>query len=395
MGIKFIDQVDIKNKKVLARFDFNVPLKNGKILDDSRIRAAIPTIRHILEHKGKLIACSHLGKPKGKVVKELSLSPVGKRLEELLEINVDMAKDCIGEEVQSLVNDLNPGEVLLLENLRFHEGETKNSPEFSKELAKLGEIYLNDAFGVVHRSHASVVGVTEYIDIVCAGFLIKKEIEYLSNYLKDPARPFVLITGGAKVSTKLGILNSLMHKVDRILIGGAMANTFRISQGYPIGKSIYEKKLIEEAREIIAKARENNVGFYLPVDYILGKDIEQEVPMGVYPYQNVDPEGKIFDIGPATHTLFSEVLRDAKTIVWNGPMGAFENPTFSQGSFGIAQSVAAIDGTTIVGGGDTDNLIHGCKLQDKITFISTGGGSFLEFLEGKKLPGLQALGFYD
>lgn len=220
-------------------------------------------------------------------------------------------------------------------------------------------------------------------------------MEYLSNYLANPERPFVLIAGGAKVSTKLGVLNNLMEKVDRVLIGGAMANTFRKAQGYPIGRSIFEEELLGDALKIIEKAKEKGVGFYLPVDYIMGKDLNDEVPLGGFPYQNLDTEGKIFDTGPATHTLYSEVLKDAGTVVWNGPMGAFENPTFSQGSFGIAQSVAAVSGVTIVGGGDTDNLIHKCKLQDKITFISTGGGSFLEFLEGKELPGLKALGLYD
>jgi phosphoglycerate kinase len=395
MAMKFIDEIEIKNKKILGRFDFNVPIKNGEIQDDSRIRAAIPTITYILKNGGRLIACSHLGKPKGKVVEELSLRPVAKRLEELLNKPVKMAPDCIGDEVISLVNSLKEGGLLLLENLRFHPGETENDPEFSRELSKLGDVYLNDAFGVVHRSHASVVGVTEHIKEVCAGFLIKKEVEYLSNYLKNPKRPFVLIAGGVKVSTKLGILNSLMDKVDRILIGGAMANTFRKSQGYPVGRSMVENDLIDDAKEIIERAKNKGVGFYLPVDYVLGKEINDEIPMGVYPYQNIDPEGKIFDIGPATHTLFAEVLKDAHTVVWNGPLGAFENPTFSQGSFGVAQSVAAVDGITIVGGGDTDNLIHGCNLQDKITFISTGGGSFLKFLEGKKLPGLKVLGLYD
>ncbi len=393
--MKFIDEVDIRGKKILGRFDFNVPLKDGEIQDDARIKAALPTIEYILKQGGKLIACSHLGKPKGKVVPELSLAPVAKRLGELLKKEVKMAPDCIGEEVQKMSETLDEGDVLVLENLRFHSGEKKNDLQFSKELASLAQTYVNDAFGVVHRAHASVVGVPELMDVVCAGFLIKKEIEYLNNYLKDPEKPYVLIAGGAKVSTKLGILRSLMDKVDRIIVGGAMANTFRKAQGYSIGSSIYEEDLLEVAKEVLDKAHEKGVSFYLPVDYVLGKDIDNEVPLGVCPFQDVPGEGNIFDIGPATHTLFAEVLKDARTVVWNGPMGVFENPSFSQGSFGMAHSVAAVEGVTIVGGGDTGSLIHKCKLQDKITFISTGGGSFLEFLEGKELPGLRALGFYE
>ncbi len=395
MPIRFIDEIDVKGKRVLGRFDFNVPIKDGEIKDDSRIRAAIPTIKYVIEKGGKLIACSHMGKPKGKFVKELSLTPVAKRLSELLNIDVKMAPDCIGDEVLNMVNSMGEGDILLLENLRFHEGETKNDKDFSKELAKLGDIYLNDAFGVVHRAHASVVGVTEFIKDVCGGFLIKKEVEYLNNYLKNPERPFLLIAGGAKVSTKLGILHSLLNKVDRVIIGGAMANTFRKAQGCEVGESLVEEDLIPDAKNIMDLAKEKKVSFYLPVDYVMGKDVNDLTPMGTYPYQDVDSKGKILDIGPATLVLFSEVIKDAKTIVWNGPMGAFENPTFSQGSFGIAQVVAANEGVKIVGGGDTDNLIHSCKLEDKITFVSTGGGSFLEFLEGKQLPGLKALGLYD
>ncbi len=393
--MKFIDEIDIKGKRILGRFDFNVPLSAGEIQDASRIKAALPTIEYILKQGGRLIACSHLGKPKGKVVSELSLRPVARKLEELLSVEVKMAPDCIGEDVEKMVSDMGEGEIVVLENLRFHEGETKNDPLFSKALASLGEIYMNDAFGVVHRAHASVVGVPEQMQEVCAGFLIKKEIEYLNNYLSKPEHPYVLIAGGAKVSTKLGILNSLMEKVDRIIVGGAMANTFRKAEGYGIGASIYEEELVDKAKEIIEKARERGTSFYLPVDYVLGKDIKNEAPLGVCPYQDVSEDGKIFDIGPASHTLFAEVLKDARTVVWNGPMGVFENPSFSQGSFGLAHSVAAVEGVTIVGGGDTDNLIHRCNLADKITFISTGGGSFLEFLEGKQLPGLKALGLYE
>ncbi len=389
--MRYVNEIDLKGKKVLVRLDFNVPLKDGKIQDDNRIKAALPTIKYLIDQGAKLILCSHLGKPKGKVVPDLSLTPVANRLSELLKKEVKMAPSVVGKETEALVENLKEKEILLLENLRFHPGETKNDPEFSKELAKLADVYVNDAFGVVHRAHASVVGVTEYIKEKCAGFLIKKEVEYLRDSLESPKRPFVLISGGAKVSTKIGVINNLILKVDRIIIGGAMANTFRKAQGYPIGKSLVEEDYLEEAKRILNKAKELNVGFYLPVDYVMGESPDAEKPSGVFPYQNIDQQSMILDTGPASHVLFSEVLKEAKTVVWNGPMGAFENPAFSQGSFGLAQSVSSVDGLVIVGGGDTDALIHKCNIQDKVSFISTGGGSFLEFLEGKELPGLKAL----
>ncbi len=389
--MKYIDEVNLKGKRVLARLDLNVPLKDGKVQDDSRIKAALPTIEYLIKQGAKIILCSHLGKPKGKIVPELSLKPVAKRLSELLGKEVKMAPNVVGEEVKKLVEDLKEGDVLLLENLRFHPGETKNDPDFSKELASLADVYVNDGFGVVHRAHASVVGVPKLVDVKCAGFLIKKEIEYLKDALQSPKRPFVLIAGGAKVSTKIGVINNLISKVDRIIIGGAMANTFRKAQGYPVGKSLVEDEYLDKAKEILKKAKDLKVALYLPVDYVMGESLEAEKPLGTFPYQNIDENGMILDTGPATHVLFSEVLKDAKTVVWNGPMGAFENPAFSQGSFGLAQAVASVDGLVIVGGGDTDALIHKCNIQDKISFISTGGGSFLEFLEGKELPGLKAL----
>lgn len=390
--MQYIDQIPLKGQRVLARVDFNVPLdKQGKITDDSRIKAALPTLQFILQQGGKLILCSHLGKPKGQRRPELSLKPVAIRLEELLGEKVLLAPDCIGPEVEKLANDLQPGEILLLENLRFHAGETKNDPDFSEQLSRLADVYVSDAFGVVHRAHASVAGITRFVKVKAAGFLLKKEIEYLDQALAKPKQPFVLISGGAKVSTKLGILNNLLDKVDRIIIGGAMANTFLKAQGFTVGRSLVEDDLLEDAKKIMELAKAKKVGFYLPVDFILGKGLDDKQPLGIAPFQNVLEEAMILDTGPATHALFSEVLRDARTVVWNGPMGAFENPTFSQGSFGLAQSVASVQGLTIVGGGDTDALIHQCNLVDKISFISTGGGSFLEFLEGKKLPGIVSL----
>ncbi len=387
----FIDQIELQGKRILGRFDFNVPIKDGQISDDSRIRAALPTIHYIIEHGGSLVACSHLGKPKGKKDASLSLKPVAERLSQLLERDVQLASDCIGPEVKSEAQSMQPGQVLLLENLRFHEGETANDPDMSQELAELADVYMNDAFGVVHRKHASVFGVVEHMGTSCGGLLLKKEIEYLGKALANPDRPFVLIAGGAKVSSKLGILTNLLDKVNRVIIGGAMANTFRWAQGYQVGRSKIEDDLKDEALDVLDKARQQQVSLYLPVDYVLGQDVDAARLSKVTPYQDVQEDLMILDTGPATHALFSEVLKDASTVVWNGPMGAFENPTFSQGSVGLAHTVANLSATTIIGGGDTDALIHKCKLESQVSFISTGGGSFLEFLEGKELPGLSAL----
>jgi phosphoglycerate kinase len=389
--MRSVKDMDVRNKRVLIRCDFNVPMKNGSIEDDSRIQATLPTLQYLLEQGARVVACSHLGKPKGERKAELSLAPVASRLGELLNREVHMAPDCIGPEVADQVAGLEPGQIMLLENLRFHGGETANEAEFSRQLAELADIYVNDAFGVVHRAHASVAGVTEHIDHRCAGLLLSKEVDYLTQATAQPEHPYVLISGGAKVSSKIGILTNLMDKVDRIIIGGAMANTFRKSQGYGVGSSKTEDDMLDQAAAILDKAKANRVSFYLPVDYVTGSDLEAASPGGVVPFQDVPGQEMILDTGPASHTLFSEVLKDAKTVVWNGPMGAFENPAFSQGSFGLAQTVAGLEATTIVGGGDTDSLIHKCGLQDKISFISTGGGSFLEYLEGKELPGLKAL----
>ena len=388
----YLDQIQLSGKRVLVRSDLNVPIEEGTIRDDNRIRASLPTYEYILNQGGSLVVCSHLGKPKGQKDPSLSLQPVATRLQELLGREVQMAPDCVGDEVQSMAEGLQPGQILMLENLRFHAGETKNDPDFSRQLASLAGVYVDDAFGVVHRAHASVVGVTEHVQTVCAGLLLQKEIEYLGKALVDPDHPFVLVAGGAKVSTKLGILTNLLDKVDRIIVGGAMANTFLRSMGVLVGSSKVEEDLVDQALQTMQEARSKGVSFYLPVDCLTGTDLKAAQPSGVYPFQDVPDKEMILDIGPATHTLFAEVLRDAQTVIWNGPMGAFENPSFSQGSVGMAQSVAKVDGLTIVGGGDTDSLVHTCGLVDSMSFISTGGGSFLEFLEGKKLPGIKALG---
>ena len=387
----FLEQVDIQGKRVLMRVDYNVPLDDGVITDDNRIRASLPTINYILDKGASLVLCSHLGKPKGKKKPKLSLKPVAERLQELLDRDVIMAPDCIGEEVFALAQNLKPGQVMLLENLRFHPGEQKNDPDFARELAKMGEVYVNDAFGVAHRAHASVVGVVKNISVCCAGLLLEKEWKYLSRALQNPERPFVAVSGGAKVSSKLGILNSLLDKVDCLLIGGAMANTFLRAQGVNMGRSLVEENLISEAREILAKARQKGVSLYLPVDFIAGTGPDGEIGSGVCPYQDIPREEMALDIGPATHILFAEVLKDARTVVWNGPMGAFENSHFAMGSKNLAETIASLDALTIVGGGDTDALIHKAGLTGKFSFISTGGGSFLQFLEGRELPAFKAL----
>jgi phosphoglycerate kinase len=389
--MRFLDELSVSGKRVLMRVDYNVPLKDGAITDDNRIRQSLPTLQMALDGGASLVICSHLGRPKGAPAPEFSLKPVAERLAELLGREVKMAPDCVGPEVRAMAEALKPGEVLMLENLRFHAGETKNDPDFSRELAALGQAYVNDAFGASHRAHASVVGVTEFMDECCGGLLLKKEWQYLGEALKDPERPFVAIIGGAKVSSKLGILRALMDKVDSMIVGGAMANTFRKAQGFEVGNSLVEDDLLEEAISIMVEAREKGVKFYLPVDFILGTDPKGGIASGVKTYQDI-PEGEmVLDTGPASHTLFAEVIKDAKTVVWNGPMGAFENPAFSQGSINLCRMVASISALTILGGGDTNVIVEQNRLTDKFSFISTGGGSFLEFLEGKELPAFAAL----
>jgi phosphoglycerate kinase len=388
----FLDQVDVAGKRLLIRVDYNVPLDGDRITDDNRIAASLPTLRHALDQGASLVLCSHLGRPKGEVRPEFSLRPVAARLQELLGREVRMAPDCIGAETEALAGDLVPGQVLMLENLRFHAGETRNDPEFSRSLAAMGEVYVNDAFGVSHRAHASVVGVTGHMDVCCGGFLLKKEWEYLGEALRDPARPYVAIVGGSKVSSKLGILNALLDKVDSIIIGGAMANTFRKAQGLGVGTSLVEDDMLEDAMQVMVRAQESGVRLYLPVDVIMGTGPKGEVASGVRPYQDIPGDEMILDSGPASHVLFSEVLKDARTVVWNGPVGAFENPAFAQGSLGLCHTVAALtDALTIVGGGDTGAIIHQAGLEEKFSFLSTGGGSFLEFLEGRELPAFKAL----
>jgi phosphoglycerate kinase len=390
--MKYIDDFDLREKRVLFRFDFNVPLdENSHIVDDVRIRAALPSINYALDERAKIILISHLGRPKGKYVDKLSLNPVARRLSRLLGKDVILAKDCIGNEVKHLIDTMKPGCIVMLENLRFHKEETDNDDNFAKELAGFADVYIDDAFGNAHRSHASNVGITKYIDDCGLGFLMKKELNYFSKTLENPFRPFVAIVGGSKVSDKLQALGNLVRKVDKMIIGGGMAFTFLKAMGYEIGTSIVEDDLIDTAYQGIEIAKKLGVKLYLPVDCVIAESMDPKAVTKIVPLQEIDPNWMGLDIGPATIALFREALFDAKTIVWNGPMGVFEIDAFSRGTFAMAHAVANSHALTIVGGGDTDVAIHQAGESDYITYISTGGGASLELLEGKKLPAIQAI----
>jgi len=376
----------------MFRFDFNVPLdSNMAITDDTRIRAILPTLNHALDENAKIIITSHLGRPKGKPIPQLSLAPVAKRLSRLLDKPVTMAGDCIGPDVKKLVEAMKSGDVILLENLRFHPEEEKNEDAFARELAGLADVYIDDAFGNAHRSHASNVGITKFVRKCAAGFLIKKELNYLIRAVDKPARPFVAIIGGSKVSGKLEALVNLIEKVDKVIIGGGMAFTFLKALGYGVGKSIVEDDLIGKALQVMETAKKLGVKLYLPVDCVIAENMSAEAENKIVPVQEMNGHWMGLDIGPATITLFTEALSNAKTIVWNGPMGVFEIDAFSRGTTAMIHSVANSYALTIVGGGDTDVAIHKTGESDKITFISTGGGASLELLEGKVLPAIQAL----
>jgi phosphoglycerate kinase len=391
-SMKFIDEIDIKGKRVMFRFDFNVPLdSNLKITDDTRIRAILPTLNHALDEKARIIITSHLGRPKGKPAPQFSLAPVAKRLSRLLDKEVAMAPDCVGPAVKKLVEDMKPGDVVLLENLRFHPEEEKNDDGFAKELAGFADIYIDDAFGNAHRSHASNVGITQYVKTCAAGFLIKKELNYLIRAVDKPARPFVAIIGGSKVSGKLEALVNLIEKVDKVIIGGGMAFTFLKALGHEVGKSIVEDDLIDKALQVMETAKKLGVKLYLPVDCVIAENVSADAESKIVPVQEMNGHWMGLDIGPATITLFTEALSNAKTIVWNGPMGVFEIDAFGRGTAAMVHSVANSYALTIVGGGDTDVAVHKTGESDKITFISTGGGASLELLEGKVLPAIRAL----
>jgi len=387
-----IKDIDISGKKVLIRVDVNVPLdENLNITDDSRIRAVLPTINYALDEDAKVIMASHMGRPEGKVIPELSLAPVAKRFSRLLKKEVQFAQDCIGPEVKALVNNMQQGDVLLLENLRFHLGEQENGDSFAKELASMCDVYVNDAFAVAHRENASVVAITRYAPVCAAGFLLKSELNYFTQALEDPAHPLVAVIGGAKVSNKLGALKNLLKFVDKFLIGGAMANTFLKSLDYDVGKSFVENSLLWEARSLMKKATQMGVGFYIPVDAIVADRFDANAETKIVPIQEVPPEWLIMDIGPATSLLYSEVLASAKTIIWNGPMGVFEMDAFSRGTSSMVNHLANSYALTIAGGGSTDVAIYSAGESYRITYISTGGGAFLDIMEGKTLPAVAAL----
>ena len=388
---KTIEDIDVSGKKVLVRCDFNVPLdENKNITDETRINAALPTIKYLLEHKAAVILCSHLGRPKGEFNMKYSLAPVAKRLSEKLGFEVKLAKDVIGPDAKKLAAEVKPGEAVLLENVRFHAEEEKNDPAFAKELASMADIYVSDAFGTVHRAHASTAGVAQYLPAV-AGFLIGKELNFLGKAVTDPERPFVAILGGAKVKDKIGVITNLIEKVDTLLIGGGMAYTFMKATGGQIGNSLCDEERLGLALELLDKAKAKGVKLLLPVDNVCGKEFNNDTEQMVCESGKI-PEGwEGLDIGPKTVELFSKEIKAAKTVVWNGPMGVFEMPNFAKGTLAIATAMAESDATTIIGGGDSAAAVTQMGLASKMSHISTGGGASLEFLEGKTLPGVAAL----
>jgi phosphoglycerate kinase len=395
MAKKTINDVDLKNKKVLMRCDFNVPLDdNQQITDDRRITASLPSIKKALNDEAALILCSHLGRPKGQRKPEMSLKPVATKLSALLDVEVKLSDDCIGEQASALKQNLQPGEVLLLENLRFHKGETDNDPEFAKELAEGCDLYVNDAFGTAHRAHASTEGVTHYIDQCVAGYLIEKEIEYLDGAVNNPKRPLIAVLGGAKISGKIDVIKNLFDKVDALIIGGGMVYTFYKAKGWEIGTSLLEEDKIELAKELLEEAEKKKVALFLPVDNVIADAFENDAQTSTVAAGQIPENWMGLDIGPETIEKFSMELAKAKTIVWNGPMGVFEMENFAVGTQKIAEALAQATesgATTIVGGGDSAAAISKFGLESKISHISTGGGASLEFLEGKKLPGIEAL----
>ncbi len=386
-----IDELNIKGKKVFIRVDFNVPFDdNLRITDDSRIRSTVPTINYVIDEGARVILASHLGRPKGKPDPRYSLAPVAKRLQRLLDKDVIFAPDCIGPQVESLISKMKDGDVILLENLRYHAEEEENNENFAKSLAKLADFFVNDAFGAAHRVHASTVGIAKFLPSA-AGFLMKKEIEYLKGVVDNPIRPFVAVLGGAKVSGKIGVLEHLEDKVDKVLVGGGMAFTFIKAMGYEVGDSLVEADMIETAQRIRKKLKSAGIKFYLPVDCVIAQTLEPGAETKIVPTMEIPKGWKALDIGPATVKLFSEALENAKTILWNGPMGVFEIDAFSRGTFSIAHSIADAYALTIVGGGDTALAVHRAGVTNALSFISTGGGASLQLLEGKELPGIAAL----
>ena len=388
-----IRDIDVKDKRVLVRVDFNVPMNEdtGVITDDSRIRASLPTIQYLVDHKAKVILCSHLGRPKGAPEDKFRLAPVAKRLSELIKKTVATTRDCVGPVAEAAVKAMKDGDILLLENLRFHAEEEKNGPEFSKALASLAEVYVNDAFGTAHRAHASIVGVTKYLQPSVAGFLLEKELVHLGGILTDPVHPFAALLGGAKVSDKVALIENIISKVDYILIGGGMAATFLKSEGYEIGQSLLEADRIATAADLIQKTKANKVNLMLPVDVVITNDVSDKGSYAVVAIDKVPKDMKIVDVGPKTIEAFTAVLKKCKTVFWNGPMGVYEIPQFAKGSVAMAQLLAGLKASTVIGGGSTADMVYDMKLADKMTFVSTGGGASMSFLSGEVLPGVEAL----
>ena len=387
---KTVEDLDVAGKKVLVRCDFNVPLSDGKITSDKRIVASLPTIKYLIKNGAKVILCSHLGSPKGEFKPEFSLAPVAARLSELLGQDVKMAKDVVGESAQSLAASLKDGEVMLLENVRFHKEETKNDPEFSKKLASLADLYVNDAFGSAHRAHSSTTGVADYLPSAC-GYLIQKEIEFMGNALANPKRPLVAILGGAKVSDKIGVITNLLDKCDTIIIGGGMAYTFMKALGYEIGTSLLEADRVDDAKAMMETAKAKGVKFIIPIDNKVGREYDPNTEAMVISSDNI-PEGWMgLDIGPKTQALFADAIKGSGTVIWNGPMGVSEWENFAAGTIAVAKAVAESGAISIIGGGDSAAAVQKLGFADKMSHISTGGGASLEFLEGKELPGIAAL----
>ena len=389
--MKYIDQVEMNGKKVFLRVDFNVPIKEGRVTSDTRVRAHIPTINYALERGAKLIIASHLGRPKGKRVEEMSLKPVAKALSALIQREVVFMDECVGAKVQAAVDKMKNGDIILLENLRFNPGEDKNDAAFAGELASLCDIYINDAFAVAHRAAASNSAITDHVKTCAAGFLLKNEFEYFKKAIVDPARPLAALIGGAKVSDKIGVLENLIEKVDKMLVGGAMAFTFLKAQGLGVGKSLCEEEMLDIARKIMQKAKEKKVEFLLPVDVACAASAAADAESKICSAKEIPADQMGLDIGPATISLFSAALKGVKTIVWNGPLGMFELAPFSKGTFAMAVVVANAGALSIIGGGDTETAIKQAGQSAKMSYISTGGGAFLELLEGKTLPGIAAL----
>ncbi|EHL78642.1 phosphoglycerate kinase [Bacillus smithii] len=391
MNKKTIKDVDVKGKRVFCRVDFNVPMKDGNVTDDTRIRAALPTIQYLSENGAKVILASHLGRPKGQVVEEMRLTPVAKRLSVLLHKDVRKTNESYGDEVKAEIAKMEDGDILLLENVRFHPGEEKNDPELAKAFAELADIYVNDAFGAAHRAHASTEGIAKYLPAV-AGFLMEKELEALGNALSNPDRPFTAIIGGAKVKDKIGVIDNLLDKVDNLIIGGGLAYTFVKAKGYEVGKSLLEEDKIELAKDFMKKAEEKGVNFYMPIDVVVADDFSETANTKVVSIEEIPSDWEALDIGPETSKKYREVVLNSKLVIWNGPMGVFEMDKFAEGTKAVAQALADAENTfTIIGGGDSAAAVEKFHLADKMDHVSTGGGASLEFMEGKQLPGVVAL----